>query len=46
MKWKDRNFGTHPSDPEYETDYDKGEDYEDYLDEQELKEQSKRENDG
>jgi len=44
MKWKDKNFGKHPQDPDYIDDYDPEEDYERYIDEQEHKFEYEREN--
>jgi len=44
MKWHDKNFGKSPSDPEYETDYDREEDYDRYMDEVELKEMAREGN--
>jgi len=44
MKWKDKNYGKHPSDPEYITDYDAAEDYDRYMDEVELKEMAREGN--
>lgn len=44
MKWRDKNFGKHPQDPEYDDEYDRDEDYERYLWSVEEKEQFKREN--
>jgi len=35
--WKDRNFGKHPSDPEYDDRYDAEDDHERYMFEMELK---------
>ena len=32
MKWRDKNFGKHPSDPDYDHSYDREEDYDRYLD--------------
>ena len=37
MKWKDKNAGKHPDDPDYIRDYDAEEDYDRYLFEMELK---------
>lgn len=42
MKWKDKNSGKHPSDPEYDHDYDAEEDYDEYLYWQELKDDEER----
>ena len=42
--WRDKNFGLHPSDQEYRTDYNKDEDYERYLDEVERKEEARKGN--
>ena len=44
MKWKDKNFGKHPSDPEYDDGYNPEEDYWRYMDAVEEREQVKREN--
>lgn len=43
MRWHNKNRGRHPQDPEYIDDYDPEQDYEDWLEEQERKEQEKRE---
>lgn len=37
MKWRDKNFGKSPFDPDYLDDYDAEKDYDNYLDEQERK---------
>lgn len=42
MKWRNKNFGKSPFDPEYDRDYDAEEDYEEYLYWQELKDDEKR----
>ena len=42
-KWRDKNFGIHPADPDYDDSYDAEEDYERYLDEQESKYQNEKE---
>ena len=39
---KDKNSGLHPSDPDYDHDYDFNEEYEDWLDEQEAKDDERR----
>ena len=44
MKWRNKNFGKHPADPEYDHGYDAEEDRERFEAEQELKEQMRREN--
>lgn len=44
MKWKNKNAGKHPADPDYIDGYDPDEDYERFLQAQEEMEQSKREN--
>ena len=44
MKWKDKNFGKHPADPDYIDDYDPEEDYERYCEALEDKAEYKREN--
>ena len=44
MKWKDKNSGKHPSDPEYDHSYDAEEDYDRYMDEVELKEMAREGN--
>ena len=44
MKWKDKNFGKHPSDPEYDDGYDAKEDYDRYLDAVDEKYQFEKEN--
>ena len=43
MKWRDKNFGKSPLDPDYRDDYDAEADREAFDEEQERKEQSKRE---
>lgn len=43
MTWHNKNLGKSPFDPDYLDDYDPEQDYEDWLDEQERKEQEKRE---
>lgn len=43
MRWHSKQRGRHPQDPEWIDDYDPEEDYEDWLEEQERKEQEKRE---
>jgi len=43
-KWKDKNFGKCPQDPDYLEDYDAEEDYDRYLDEVELKEMEREGN--
>ena len=45
MKWKDKNFGKHPSDPDYIDDYDPEKDYERYLDDMEEKSDERRHKD-
>lgn len=45
MKWKDKNYGKHPQDPDYDHDFDPEEDYERYVDELEARYDYKREND-
>ena len=42
MKWRDKNFGKHPSDPDYDHSYDREEDYDEYLYWQELKDDEDR----
>lgn len=44
MKWRDKNFGKHPADPDYIDDYDPEEDYNRWEWEQEMKFQFEREN--
>ena len=44
MRWHSKQRGKHPQDPEWIDNYDPEEDYEDWLDEQERKEDFKREN--
>ena len=44
MKWRDKNFGKHPADPEYDHSYDPEEDLERYLEEVELREEARRGN--
>ena len=43
MKWKDKNFGKHPSDPEYDDGYDRMHDYEEFCTAMEEREEYKRE---
>lgn len=45
MKWKDKNFGKHPADPDYIDDYDPEEDYERYIDAMEEKSDERRHRD-
>ena len=40
--WKDKNFDKYFDDPEYDREYDPEEDYENYLDEQEARDDEKR----
>jgi len=42
--WKDKNFDKYFGDDEYDNDYDPEEDYENYLEEQELKEMKREGN--
>ena len=42
MKWRDKNSGKHPSDPDYDHSYDREEDYDEYLYWQELKDDEDR----
>ena len=44
MKWKDKNFGKSPFDPDYIDDYDAEEDRERFEFEQELKEMAREGN--
>lgn len=41
--WKDKNFGIHPADPDYDDDYDAEKDYDEYLDRLEEKYQNEKE---
>ena len=41
-KPKDKNFWLHPDDPDYDRDYDYDKEYEDWLDEQEAKDDEER----
>lgn len=43
MTYHNKNLGKSPFDPDYIDGYDPEEDYEDWLEEQERKEQEKRE---
>ena len=42
-KWRNKNFGKSPFDPDYDDRYDAGADRESFRDEQERKEQEKLE---
>ena len=41
MKWRDKNFGKRPQDPNYLEDYDPEEDYERYCEAYEEREERK-----
>lgn len=43
MKWKNKNAGKHPADPDYDDRYDAEEDYENYLDAVEERYQREKE---
>lgn len=43
MTWRNKNEGKHPSDPDYDQDYDPAEDYERYWSEAEERFESERE---
>ena len=43
MKWRNKNFGKSPFDPDYDDRYDAEADHEAFCDEQERKEQEKLE---
>ena len=43
MKWRDKNFGKSPFDPDYDDAYDRIQDNENYCTALEEKEQEKRE---
>ena len=42
MKWKDKNAGKHPADPDYNVSYDPDEDMERYLQSLQEKEDHER----
>lgn len=44
MKWRNKNLGKHPDDPDYIQDYDPEEDHERFLEEQEQRFESERGN--
>lgn len=43
MRWTSRNFGLHPADPAYDSDYDEEADYEAFLAAEEVRAESMRE---
>ena len=43
MKWRDKNFGKSPFDPDYDDSFDKDFDYDRYCEAMEQREQEKRE---
>lgn len=44
MKWKNKNAGKHPAEPDYIDGYDAEEDYDRYLAEVEMKEEARKGN--
>ena len=44
MKWRNKNFGKSPFDPDYDDRYDAEEDYNRYIDEMELRYELERDN--
>lgn len=44
MKWRDKNFGKSPFDPDYDDTYDSDEDYENYVTACEERYEYEREN--